>query len=90
MYLHVGGDVVVAVRDIIGIFDMEKTTVSRLTRSFMTMAEEDGFVMTVGDDLPKSYVISAENNRYVVYVTPISAATLRKRCSLLQTEDRRK
>lgn len=90
MYLHVGGDVVVAMRDVIGIFDMERTTVSRVTRSFMTMAEDDGFVMTVGDDLPKSYVISEENNRYVVYVTPISAATLRKRWNLLQSKDRRK
>lgn len=89
MYLHIGGDVVVSMRDIIGIFDFERTTTSQITRGFITIAEEEGFVMTIGDDLPKSYVISVENNRYVVYVSPISPATLKKRFERMLSGRRR-
>ena len=39
MYLHLGQSVVVAYRDVIGIFDMDNTTSSRLTRNFLNQAE---------------------------------------------------
>lgn len=79
-YLHLGGDVVVRTRDIIGIFDMEKTTESAISRRFLADAEKGGRVYTVSYELPKAYVVTAEEDgSETVYITQVSAATLRRR-----------
>ncbi len=79
-YLHLGGDVVVLTRDIVGIFDMEKTTESAVSRRFLADAEKGGRVYTVSYELPKAYVVVSEKDgTETVYITQISAATLRQR-----------
>ena len=57
MYLHLGQSVVVPFRDIIGIFEMDNTTSSRLTRDFLARAERDGRVVDISGDLPKSFAL---------------------------------
>ena len=80
MYLHLGGDTVIAMKDVIAIFDLDLTTTSKITREFLQVAEEEGFVINVSDDdLPKSYILTQNNNESRVYISPISAATLLKR-----------
>lgn len=80
MFIHIGGDVIVFMKNIIAIFDLERTTVLQETRHFLKTAEEEGFVMTIGDEIPKSFVLVETEFRYQVYLTPISPATLLKRC----------
>ena len=41
-YLHIGKNVTVEERRIIGIFDLDNTTESKYTRSFLAQAEEEG------------------------------------------------
>ena len=80
MYLHLGQETVVPMREIVGIFDMENTTISKSTRTFLNEAERNGRVITVGDDLPKSFVVcQTEDNLQTVYISQISCATLLKR-----------
>lgn len=79
MFLHLGGDTVVAMKDVIAIFDLDITSISKITREFLHIAEEEGFVINVSEDLPKSYVLAETNRESRVYVSPISAATLLKR-----------
>lgn len=81
MFLHLGGDTVVALKDVIAIFDLDITSTSKITREFLHVAEEEGFVINVSDDLPKSYILAETNNKSKVYVSPISAATLLKRAN---------
>ena len=81
MYLHLGGDVVVNLKDVIAIMDLDVTTVSKITREFLTVAEEEGFVINVSDDLPKSYVLTERDNESRLYVSPISSTTLLKRAN---------
>ena len=76
MYLHLGQDVVVRSRDIIGIFDIENTSISKITKEFLKESEKRKKVITTSFDLPRSYVLDKENR---VYVSPISPATLLKR-----------
>jgi extracellular matrix regulatory protein B len=80
MFVHIGGDVVVFVKDIIAVLDLERTTTMQATRQFLRTAEEEGFLMTIGDDLPKAFVIVETEFRYQVYLTSIAASTLRRRC----------
>ena len=76
MYLHLGKDVSVNTRNIIAILDMDSTTLSKSTRTFLTIVEEEGFVRNVSGDLPKTFVLCEENGQSVVYITNISSKTL--------------
>ena len=54
MYLHLGNDTTVKKSDIIGVFDMDNTTISKQGRKFLTIAEQNNEVIYTSDDLPKS------------------------------------
>ena len=82
MYLHLGQDYVVHTRDIIGIFDIEPTSISKHTRAFLRHAETEGAVVTLSDELPKSFVITDFPDE-TVFISPISSKTLEKRCGRL-------
>jgi len=81
MYIHIGGDVSLLKKNIIAIFDMDNTTVSKWSRQFLQFSDDAGEVINVSDELPRSFVI-ADNGfktKSVVYLSPISASTLLRR-----------
>ena len=80
MYLHLGQNVMVRDQDVIGIFDLDNTTWSFRTRRFLERAEQEGRVIAVGDDLPRSFVLTREGDGLpTVYITQLAPATLQKR-----------
>ncbi len=89
MYLHLGQDVVVRQQDIVGVFDMDNTTISHYTRGYLSKAEKSGRVEYVSMDLPRSFIVCDSSRRRgkqkdTVYVSQISPATLRKRAGVIQ------
>lgn len=78
MYLNIGSDMAVREKSIIGIFDMDNTSVSKRTRNFLTRAEQEGRVIPC-DDLPKAFVLATEYGIDKVYLTALSSSTLEKR-----------
>lgn len=78
MYLSIGNDMAVREKSIIGIFDMDNTSTSKRTRDFLERAEREGGVVPC-DDLPKSYIVTAEYGFNRVYLTPFNTTTLEKR-----------
>ena len=78
MYLNIGSDMAVREKSIIGIFDLDNTSVSKRTRNFLTRAEQEGRVIPC-DDLPKSYVLATEYGIDKIYLTGLSSATFEKR-----------
>lgn len=82
MFLHLGENVVVPIKDVIGIFDLETTMYSSDTSSFLRMAEEDGFVERISKEKPKSFVIAEIDKMSKVYLSPISSTTLTKRTNI--------
>lgn len=79
MYLHLGQSVVVAHKDVIGVFDLDNTSASRLTRAMLDQAQREGRVVNVSDDLPKSFVLCGGRGEAAVYLSQLSTATLRGR-----------
>ena len=69
-----------AVREssIIGIFDLDNTSTSKRTRDFLANAEKEGQVIPC-DDLPKSFVLTAEYGFHRIHLTSLSSYTLEKR-----------
>lgn len=85
MFLHIGGDVVIPMKDVIGILDIETTTLSNDTRDFLKIAEEEGFIDAISDDMPKSFIITEVNKKSKIYLSPISSVTLQKRTKFVKT-----
>ncbi len=79
VFLHLGEDMVIPMNDVIGIFDMESCMYNSDTTQFLRLAEEDGFVIRINKERPKSMIITEVNKKSVIYLSPISSKTLSKR-----------
>lgn len=79
MYLHLGQSTVITHDEIIGIFDLDNTTVSKNTRNYLNTAEKNGQVFPVSNELPKSFIVCERHGKNKVYLSQISCATLLKR-----------
>ena len=82
MFLHLGKDVIIAKKDICFILDMDTSTYSTRTRSFLAKAEREGRVVNVSLELPKSVIVTREQGRNLIYISQISSATLLKRAKI--------
>jgi hypothetical protein len=83
MYVHLGNETVVKEDEIIGIFDIETTTVSQKTRIFLEKAEKSKIVKNVSYELPKSFIVTNNKKENSVYISQISPLTLQKRSNIL-------
>ena len=79
-YLHIGQNVMLEDRRIIGIFDLDNTSTSKLTRQFLNAAEEEGVVQTACEDIPKSFVVCDHPyHPQIVYLSQLNTSTLKNR-----------
>ena len=76
MYLHLGCDTVVNTKNIISILYLESTSVSKYSKEFLKIVEEEGFVRNVSEEIPRSFIICEEKGQSVVYITNISTKAL--------------
>jgi len=83
MYIHLGQETVVKEDEIIGIFDLDSTTVSEHSRKFISQAEKKGEVFNVSYELPKSFILCNKNKVNTVYISQISSQTLYKRSGII-------
>ncbi|MEE0896472.1 MAG: DUF370 domain-containing protein [Acutalibacteraceae bacterium] len=83
MFVHLGVDSVVKEDDIIGIFDLDSTTVSKHTRKFLNEAEKQKQVINVSFELPKSFILCGEKGKTKVFISQLSSSTLYKRSKIL-------
>ncbi|MDD3930635.1 MAG: DUF370 domain-containing protein [Clostridiaceae bacterium] len=76
MYLHLGGTYAISDKLIVGIFDIDQTTLKRSsTVSFLQKAEKNGQIEIISSDIPRSFIVTLEK----IYLSPIASTTLRKR-----------
>ena len=85
MYLHLGQNIVVPETEVVGIFDLDNTTGSHITRKFLADAEKAGRVISVSDELPKSFVVCGSISTKI-YLSQLSAQTLLKRSETMRFE----
>ena len=78
MYLPIGNDMSVRSSSVIGIFDLDNTTVTRRGQEFLSRAEKEGQVVPC-DELPKSFIVTVEYGFLRVYLSSLSTQTLEKR-----------
>ena len=79
MYLPLGADFSVRSTSIVGIFDLDNTSCSARGKEFLRRAEENGEVVPVSDELPKSFVLTQEFGMNRIYLSQFGSYTLQRR-----------
>ena len=80
MFLHLGSGFTVDTKNVVAILDIEKASTSRITREYLAEAGKSGRVVTCSYELPKSFVVSLDEELTErVYICGVAAETLRKR-----------
>ena len=103
MYLHLGNEVTAKDDDIIGIFDLDTSTVTRPTNTFLSKMQKENHVVNVSmEHLPKSFVLAGKPAHSMregrkaardarrdtkVYISPLASSTLKKRAEKAEFED---
>ena len=78
MYIHLGRDYVLNDRDVIGIFNLETTTISPRGREFLNYAQKNGAVVSLSEERPQIYVLAAAPVDSV-YLSELSSTAMKKR-----------
>ncbi len=76
MYLHIGNNKNVRESDIVGIFDADSATSGISAKRFLSFAQKQGRLISVTDDIPKSFVVMRDGT---VYMCQLSSSSLRGR-----------
>ena len=80
MYLHIGNNQMLPQRRVIGIFDLEITSQSKITSAFLKNAEREGVVIDACEDIPKSFLICDHPyHKQIVYLSQLNSRTLQGR-----------
>jgi len=82
LYLHIGQNTTILSKSIIGIFDLDHSSSSKITRDFLRIQEQKHRVINVSDDLPRSFLICEEQGSIRIYLTQISSSTLLRRAAV--------
>lgn len=75
MYIHIGGDVSLSTYKILGIFDIEKTSVNKDVNDYLMKLQKQGKIYYVSYDMPKSFIVTED----YVYISNVSVFTLKRR-----------
>ena len=82
MYLNIGRNRMIRKDRILGIFDLDTSSQSFLTREFLSAAEKAGRVVNAAEDIPNSFLLCEEPDGVRIYLSQSSSRTLWKRNSL--------
>lgn len=84
MYIHLGGEIVIDNSQIVGCFDIDKTTISGTTRNFLKNAQDMNRIIHINvNELPKSFIVTEKDGDSKIYLTNLTVQTIIKRNRLL-------
>lgn len=79
MYLLIDKGEVMDADEITGIFDLDITSQSYITREYLNSSEKRGRVVTTAEDIPKTFMVCGEEEDERVYLVQPATSTLIKR-----------
>lgn len=87
MFLHLGENISVSLKEIIGIFTIEAEGSSSDNLLFLKIAGDEDFIVRISDEMPKSFVVAEKDHKSVIYLSPISTQTLIRRARSAYEEE---
>jgi len=82
MFLHIGGEYIIKSKEIIGVFDLENTTTSKITKEYLKNQENIGNIINVNKEIPKTFIVLNKEKKIKIYLTSISSKILIKRMQI--------
>ena len=80
MYINIGTELLIKDNDILGIFDLDNTTVSKSTREYINSSAKKGECITISiEELPKSFIVTTKDDKKEIYISPLNTSTIFKR-----------
>ena len=79
MFINIGQNMILSYDGILGIFDLDSSSQSFLTREFLSAAEKAGRVINASEDIPNSFLLCEEPDGVRVYLSQSTSRTLWKR-----------
>ena len=79
MYLHIGNSESIKKSEIIGIFDLDTSTVSSVTKKYIEKMQKEGKVEYNDTDLPRTFIIVKNKKEEKLKLSRISATSLIQR-----------
>ena len=76
MYVDIDTDSLVNGDDVVGIFDLDNTTVNKFTNEFLNKMQAEGKIEYLVSDIPKSFILMKDGT---VFVVDLSSQILKKR-----------
>ena len=77
-FVFLSPDCAVDSKEITAVLDMDRATVSLDIRQLLSAAEKEGRLINAAPKLPKSLVFTNDGR---IYITPLMAQTVKKRCT---------
>lgn len=65
--------------EIIGIFDLDTSTVKRVTMRYLNKMESQNKLVSVSNELPKAFIVCNTDEGEKVYLSNLMSSTLAKR-----------
>ncbi len=76
MYLTLGKDTVIPENTVLGVFDLDTSTQSSISREFLARAEKRGEVVNTAEDLPISFFLCQDRGKTEVFLSQSSSRTI--------------
>ena len=76
MYLTLGKETVIPENSVLGVFDLDTSTQSPISREFLSQAEKRGQVMNTAEDLPISFFLCEDRKKTLIYLSQSSSRTV--------------
>ena len=76
MYVDIDTDSLVNGDDVVGILDLDNTTVNKFTNEFLNKMQAEGKIEYLVSDIPKSFILMKDGT---VFVVELSSQILKKR-----------
>jgi hypothetical protein len=84
LYLNVGNNKSIREKEIIGIFDLDTSTVSSITRKYLSESERRGEVEGLLEEIPKSFILYGKEKKREnrIVFSQFSSSALRGRTEI--------
>ena len=81
MYVHIGSNRMIRSSEIVGVFDLDGEITTADTKRFLRRAEREGRTELAGDDLPRSFVVTANADGDGVIYTRLTTQAVAQRAT---------
>lgn len=72
MYIHIGNGKIVSQSEIIGVFDMDNSTISKYTRKMLNKAQKEDRLVNLSYDIPRSIIVTESR----IYFSTLSSKAI--------------